>query len=149
MIIKAKDRDAVLCKIRLRACTCFVQVCKYFWPCYHYYHFPFFSLERIGPFPLSLLLVLSFASVATSFQVLSPKLSFYCPTPHLVQPHCCIFIWFNNNMPGHCSQIFFFLNFLVSISPTTFLPWSSHQLEEEKTALIVVFMFTMAPRLVK
>ena len=71
MIIKAKDRDAVLCKIRLRACTCFVQVCKYFWPCYHHYHFPFLSLERIGPFPLSLLLVLSFASVAASFQVLS------------------------------------------------------------------------------
>ena len=34
------------------------------------------------------------------------KLSFYCPMPHLVQPHCCIFIWFNHHMPEQCSQIF-------------------------------------------
>ena len=45
------------------------------------------------------------------------KLSFYCPMPHLVQTHCCIFIWFNHHMPGHCSQIFFFLNFLSFNQP--------------------------------
>ena len=116
--------------------------------CLKYYHIPFLSLEKIGPLPLSLLLALSCVSVTSSFQVLSLcSLNSLSNVLHHIL--CSLIVVYLFGLIITMFTNIFFLNSLVSISPTTFLPWSSHQLEEEKTALIVVFMFTMAPRLVK